>query len=167
MMTRSGDGESNFVFCVADVTPPPRAARGPSRGPERPPPRPSRSFAERWGRRGRGVPKNRAGRGRSDAPGLRRRDTDVRAWEGTAKSWERCRVKPLQCFFVGFAGSRSVGPGRQGAALVGAGRDSCPCNRKRLPPRARARKQRAGACWPPGAPCTNRLASRPPSLSGP
>ena len=58
-----------------------------------------------------------------------------------------CRMKPLQCFFVGFAGSRSVRPGRRGAAS-GAFGDSCPCNPKRLPPRARARKQRAGAGWP-------------------
>ena len=167
MMTRSGDGESNFVFCVADVTPPPRAARGPSRGPERPPPRPSRSFAERWGRRGRGVPKNRAGRGRSDAPGLRRRDTDVRAWEGTAKSWERCRVKPLQCFFVGFAGSRSVGPGRREGCLGRRASRQLPLQPQAAAAASANEEAARRGRLATGRTLSNRLASCPPSLSGP
>ena len=54
-------------------------------------------------------------------------------------------VAVLFCWFRRLA---VVGRGGKGAALVGAGRDSCPCNPKRLPPRARARKQRAGAGWP-------------------
>ena len=75
-------------------------------------------------------------------------DTKRPSTRGSAKSRERCRVKPLQCFFVGFAGSRSRSWAAGRAASAAARRDSCPCNPKRLPPRARARKQRAGASWP-------------------
>ena len=87
-------------------------------------------------------PTSRAGTGPGDAQGLRGRPTNVRAWEGKGKSRGRCRVKPLQCFFVGFAGSRSRSWAAGRAASAAARRDSCPCNRKRLPPRARARRQR-------------------------
>ena len=98
-----------------------------------------RVFAERWGRRGREVG---PGRVRATPPGLRGHRTAVRAQEGTAKSCRTCRVKPLQCFFVGFAGSRSWSWAAGRAASAAARRDSCPCNPKRLPPRARARRQR-------------------------
>ena len=57
-------------------------------------------------------------------------------------------VAVLFCWFRRLA---VVGPGRRGAALAAVFGDSCLCNPKRLPPRARARKQRAGAGWPPGA----------------
>ena len=97
-------------------------------------------------------PTSRAGTG----PGAARRTPRTRNSPAHIKMDEEicrpCRTKPLQCFFVGFAGSRSVRPGRRGAASAAVVGDSCPCNPKRLPPRARARKQRAGASWPRCAP---------------
>ncbi len=114
-MARSGEGVTNVVcFCVA-------------------------LRAERWGRRGREVG---PGRVRATPQASEGRHPALRAWEGTAKSCRTCRVKPLQCFFVGFAGSRSRSWAAGRAASAAARRDSCPCRRLRLPPRARARRQR-------------------------
>ena len=75
-------------------------------------------------------------------------------------------MKPLSARKLRFAGSRSrcLG-GRRGAASAAARRDSCPCNPKRLPPRARARRQRRrGQLATVRTAPTNRLAARTVAL---